>query len=314
MCVCVCVHLAQTLHPVPFREVEVLSGAFVPLIKGTTHDALKCDISVGMEGGLRACTAVKEKMQSIPELRPLVLVLKLVLKERGLNEVFTGGLSSYAIFHLVLSFLQSQSSGQGTGNERMRPGHAASHRLVNAAPSSSPFPYFEKKEVGGASEGGRNASAGRQEIDEQTEAVGRRGAACAGEEGARDMGRLLVEICELYGGRYERGRDAVCCRRGVVPRVCVQYSQMWGPPPQLHLPLLPTTSACTRPYRQPAHQVLQSPCVCTCSDMRGGEQGSRRRWCFDREEVRAGVNAAGAPAAPQPLRRRRRPQAHCHRR
>lgn len=42
---------------------------------------------------------------SIAELRPLVVFLKLLLKEHALNEVFTGGLSSYGIFHLVLSFL-----------------------------------------------------------------------------------------------------------------------------------------------------------------------------------------------------------------
>ncbi len=46
--------------------------------------------------------------QAIPPLRPLVLVLKAFLKEACLNEVFTGGLSSYALVLLVLAHLQAE--------------------------------------------------------------------------------------------------------------------------------------------------------------------------------------------------------------
>jgi DNA polymerase sigma len=38
----------------------------------------------------------------------LVLVVKAFLRQKGLNEVFTGGLSSYCIFLLVLAHLQAE--------------------------------------------------------------------------------------------------------------------------------------------------------------------------------------------------------------
>lgn len=44
----------------------------------------------------------------VPPLRPLVLVVKAFLRQKGLNEVYTGGLSSYSIFLMVLAHLQAE--------------------------------------------------------------------------------------------------------------------------------------------------------------------------------------------------------------
>lgn len=48
--------------------------------------------------------------ETYPNLSKLVLVLKLFLSLRGMNEVFTGGLSSYCLTMLVVSFLQTHSN------------------------------------------------------------------------------------------------------------------------------------------------------------------------------------------------------------
>jgi len=45
-------------------------------------------------------------MKQYPVLSKLVLVLKQFLLQRDLNEVFTGGISSYSLILLVISFLQ----------------------------------------------------------------------------------------------------------------------------------------------------------------------------------------------------------------
>ena len=45
-------------------------------------------------------------MQLYPTLPYLVLVLKQFLLQRDLNEVFTGGISSYSLIFLTVSFLQ----------------------------------------------------------------------------------------------------------------------------------------------------------------------------------------------------------------
>lgn len=209
--------LAEKLRPKPFVRVDFLSRAAVPVIKGTTSDSLQCDVSVGLQGGLRACKVVAEKVGSFAELRPLVLVLKLILKERGLNEVFTGGLSSYAIFHLVLSFLQASGPGVHDASK-----FGTDRESVSAALQPSPFPYFV------------NLGHGRTEIcsSDDTEktcgTVSKEGGVDEGGEAVRegiprdkDLGRLLVEICELYGGAgsgYKRSEEAICCRRGLVSR------------------------------------------------------------------------------------------------
>lgn len=44
----------------------------------------------------------------VPALRPLILVVKAVLKEAGLNEVFSGGLSSYSTTLMVMAHLQAE--------------------------------------------------------------------------------------------------------------------------------------------------------------------------------------------------------------
>lgn len=49
---------------------------------------------------------VRSMLDEHDELRPLVLVLKQFLREAGLNEPFQGGLSSYSVVLMTLSFLQ----------------------------------------------------------------------------------------------------------------------------------------------------------------------------------------------------------------
>lgn len=45
-------------------------------------------------------------MDDFPNLKYLVLVLKQFLLQRDLNEVFTGGISSYSLIYMTISFLQ----------------------------------------------------------------------------------------------------------------------------------------------------------------------------------------------------------------
>lgn len=46
--------------------------------------------------------------QMYPVLPYLIFVLKQFLLQRDLNEVFTGGISSYSLILMVISFLQVQ--------------------------------------------------------------------------------------------------------------------------------------------------------------------------------------------------------------
>jgi non-canonical poly(A) RNA polymerase PAPD5/7 len=49
-------------------------------------------------------------MQALPPLRPLCLVLKIFLQQRELNEVYQGGIGSYALLVMLLAHLQMHPS------------------------------------------------------------------------------------------------------------------------------------------------------------------------------------------------------------
>lgn len=51
---------------------------------------------------------VKEYLAENQLIEPLILVLKQMLKVWGFNDPYTGGLSSYALFLLIVSFLQAK--------------------------------------------------------------------------------------------------------------------------------------------------------------------------------------------------------------
>ena len=63
------------------------------------------DISFNKTNGVAAVYFIKKFMTKFPELKYLVLVIKAFLKTRGLNETFHGGLSSYLVTILVISYL-----------------------------------------------------------------------------------------------------------------------------------------------------------------------------------------------------------------
>ena len=67
---------------------------------------LPVDISINQSNGISAGKIVNAYLSSLPALKPLVLVVKAFLSQRGMNEVYSGGLGSYSVICLVISFLQ----------------------------------------------------------------------------------------------------------------------------------------------------------------------------------------------------------------
>ena len=91
------------------RSLEVVESARIPLVKyvdAASNTAV--DVSFDVESGLRTGKLVRSYMDAMPPLRPLVLVLKFFLSQRGLNETFTGGVGSYMLQLMVVSFLQQR--------------------------------------------------------------------------------------------------------------------------------------------------------------------------------------------------------------
>ncbi|XP_055341519.1 terminal nucleotidyltransferase 4B-like isoform X3 [Paramacrobiotus metropolitanus] len=89
------------------ESVKVLDRASVPIIKLTDrHTDVKANVSFNMVSGLQTAELVLTFLKEYPCLEKLVLVLKQFLQQHGLNESFTGGIGSYALVLLTVSFLQ----------------------------------------------------------------------------------------------------------------------------------------------------------------------------------------------------------------
>ncbi|XP_062866054.1 terminal nucleotidyltransferase 4A [Trichomycterus rosablanca] len=88
-------------------SIKVLDKATVPIIKLTDQETdVKVDISFNVETGVKAAQFIKDYIKKYTVLPYLIFVLKQFLLQRDLNEVFTGGISSYSLILMVISFLQ----------------------------------------------------------------------------------------------------------------------------------------------------------------------------------------------------------------
>lgn len=88
-------------------KVTIIGKAKVPIIKFiTSYGRFSVDISVNQQNGVAAGKIIKHFLRELPALRSLVLIIKSFLSQRSMNEVFTGGLGSYSIVCLAISFLQ----------------------------------------------------------------------------------------------------------------------------------------------------------------------------------------------------------------
>ncbi|XP_071558592.1 terminal nucleotidyltransferase 4A [Temnothorax nylanderi] len=88
-------------------SIKVLDKASVPIVKLTDKESeIKVDISFNMNNGVKSAELIKSFKTQYPVLEKLVIVLKQFLLQRDLNEVFTGGISSYSLILMTISFLQ----------------------------------------------------------------------------------------------------------------------------------------------------------------------------------------------------------------
>ena len=85
----------------------MIEKAVVPIIKLIDSQTLvHIDISFNTSNGQEAAGLVKRYLTEFPLLKQMVMLLKYILNHRGLNEVWTGGLGSYALTLLVVNFFQ----------------------------------------------------------------------------------------------------------------------------------------------------------------------------------------------------------------
>ncbi|KAG0621663.1 hypothetical protein M758_3G038500 [Ceratodon purpureus] len=104
------------------KSIQVIGKARVPIIKFVeTTSNIPFDISFDVANGPEAADFIKTAMSVIPPLRPLCLVLKIFLQQRELNEVYQGGIGSYALLVMLLTHLQMHPSKRRASNRGQGP-------------------------------------------------------------------------------------------------------------------------------------------------------------------------------------------------
>ena len=85
---------------------EVIHSAKVPIVKLDHKLGISVDICLNNDSGLHTGAYIKHMVDAFPPLRPLTMVLKVFLSQRRLNETYTGGIGSFVLSSLIVSFLQ----------------------------------------------------------------------------------------------------------------------------------------------------------------------------------------------------------------
>ncbi|RKP34334.1 hypothetical protein BJ085DRAFT_20891, partial [Dimargaris cristalligena] len=91
------------------EDCTVISKARIPIIKAVEGiSKFHIDISFNQPNGAEAVEIIRRfQEEDWPvSLRSLLFLIKQFLYQRGLNEVYSGGLGSYALINMITSFLQ----------------------------------------------------------------------------------------------------------------------------------------------------------------------------------------------------------------
>lgn len=90
------------------KKIQVISKARVPIIKFIEkRSGVAFDISFDVQNGPKAAEFIKDVIRKWPPLRPLCLILKVFLQQRELNEVYSGGIGSYALLVMLIAMLKN---------------------------------------------------------------------------------------------------------------------------------------------------------------------------------------------------------------
>ncbi|KAL8528197.1 hypothetical protein ACS0TY_005852 [Phlomoides rotata] len=97
------------------KKIQVIAKARVPIIKFVEKKSgVAFDLSFDVNNGPKAAEFITDAVTKWPPLKPLCLILKVFLQQRELNEVYTGGIGSYALLSMLIAMLRTQQDRQAS--------------------------------------------------------------------------------------------------------------------------------------------------------------------------------------------------------
>ncbi|GJN18103.1 hypothetical protein PR202_gb05228 [Eleusine coracana subsp. coracana] len=116
------------------KTPQVIAKARVPIVKFVERKSgIAFDISFDVDGGPQAADFIKDAVKKLPGLKPLCMILKVFLHQRELNEVYTGGIGSYALLTMLITHLQLVWGGKDILGYRQSKEHNLGILLVKSA-------------------------------------------------------------------------------------------------------------------------------------------------------------------------------------
>lgn len=212
-------HLEDLLDALRAEDASLWNAqiidAKVPIIKcvlrgiaGVDIPSLPMDISLGAANGAAAVTFLRKHVIALPPLRPLTLVVKALLRDRGLNEVFTGGLGSYAVVNLIISFLMEH------GYKAIFPARGSvSTKSMAMEDVNDAFPTISTDDLQNAMDTQATFAFLERIACSQGVITMHSGGSTAAEY---DLGLLLWGFLERFGASFDYARHAISVRLGGV--------------------------------------------------------------------------------------------------
>ena len=88
-----------------FKDFKIIH-AKVPIVTGIYNPTdVHVDISFCKKKGINDTEIIKNILNIYPEIKPLMLLIKYLIRQRNLNQIYTGGISSFIIFSLIYYYI-----------------------------------------------------------------------------------------------------------------------------------------------------------------------------------------------------------------
>ncbi|KAF9898260.1 hypothetical protein BX616_004274 [Lobosporangium transversale] len=174
------------------KDVEVIQGARVPILKFTDHKtAIRVDVNYGQYTGLYNTRLIESYVRIDERVKTFLYVLKAFVKARGINEPALGSLSSYCYILMAISYFQTLLIP-------VLPSLQDPHLIPHTVPNPGPYGSIQMVNVAFTDPSRIRPCIPRNSMT---------------------LGELFLGFLEYYGSKFEYTKSCVSIRcGGVVPR------------------------------------------------------------------------------------------------
>ncbi|GIQ85922.1 hypothetical protein KIPB_007673 [Kipferlia bialata] len=98
------------LHSARVASVQAITSARVPIVKGISTEGVQFDISFNQPNGIIHVSRARELLDMYTHAEDIYCLLKAYLRNRGLNEPWTGGIGGYVLLSMLIAYMQARDT------------------------------------------------------------------------------------------------------------------------------------------------------------------------------------------------------------